>query len=61
MLAARLGSGEGATKVAVHRLRKRFREALREEVGNTVGTAWELEDELRYLRNVLAAQPVTSA
>lgn len=61
LLAARLGSGEGATKVAVHRLRKRFREALREEVGNTVGTAWELEDELRYLRNVLAAQPVTSA
>ena len=61
LLATRLGSGEGAAKVAVHRLRKRFRDALREEVGNTVGTAQELEDELRHLRNVLAAQPVPSA
>lgn len=56
VLAARLGSGEGATKVAVHRLRQRFREALREEVASTVATAREVEDELRYLRDVLAAQ-----
>ncbi|WHZ18013.1 MAG: hypothetical protein OJF55_000162 [Rhodanobacteraceae bacterium] len=59
-LATRLGSGEGAAKVAVHRLRRRFREALREEVGNTVATAQEVEEELRYLRDVLAAQPVTA-
>lgn len=55
-LAARLGSGEGAVKVAVHRLRSRFRSALREEVARTVATAKDIEDELRYLHAVLAAQ-----
>lgn len=54
-LAARLGGGEGAAKVAVHRVRRRFREALREEVGNTVATAQDVDEELRYLRDVLAA------
>lgn len=56
LLATRLGSGEGAAKVAVHRLRRRFREALREEVSNTVATAREVEDELHYLREVLSVQ-----
>jgi RNA polymerase sigma-70 factor (ECF subfamily) len=40
---------EGAVKVAVHRLRKRCRELLREEVGRTVAGAAEIDDELRHL------------
>lgn len=61
LLATRLGSGEGAAKVAVHRLRRRFREALRAEVSNTVATAREVEDELRYLRDVLSTQAAAAA
>ena len=40
---------EGAVKVAVHRLRATFRDALRREVSQTVGGAEELEAELREL------------
>ena len=35
-LAGELNTTEGALKVAVHRLRQRFRELLREEIGHTV-------------------------
>lgn len=56
-LAKLLDRSEGAVKVAVHRLRKRFRDALRGEIGCTVATAGEIEDELIHLRNVLAASP----
>jgi RNA polymerase sigma factor (sigma-70 family) len=52
-LASRLDSSEGAVKVAVHRLRGRFREALRREVECTVATAREVQDELAHLRDVL--------
>lgn len=52
-LATRLDRSEGAVKVAVHRLRGRFREALRHEVECTVATAQEVEDELAHLRDVL--------
>lgn len=48
-IASRLGMTEGAVKVAVHRLRRRYRELLREEVAQTVGHGKELEDELREL------------
>ena len=53
-VAAVLGASEGAARVAVHRLRQRFRELFREEVGATVSTADEVEDEMRYVRRVLA-------
>jgi RNA polymerase sigma-70 factor (ECF subfamily) len=43
----------GALKVALHRLRKRFAEALREEVAQTLGEDEDLEEELRYLLQVL--------
>jgi len=36
-------------KVAIHRLRKRYREILRGLVAETVPTAAEVEDELAYL------------
>jgi len=48
-LAAKLGMSEGAVKVAAHRLRQRYRELLRAEIASTVGTAAEVDEELRYL------------
>jgi len=53
-LATRLGMEEGAVKVAVHRLRLRYRELLRAEIANTVASAEEVEAEMRHLFNVLA-------
>jgi RNA polymerase sigma-70 factor (ECF subfamily) len=49
-----LGLSEGAVKVAVHRLRQRYRELLHEEIGRTVGTADEIEAEVRALFAALA-------
>ena len=51
---ARLGLSEGALRVAVHRLRQRYRELLRAEVADTVSGPEEVEEELRYLFRVLA-------
>lgn len=51
-VAARLKMGESAFKVAVHRLRKRFRDQLRQEVARTVSSPGEVDDELRYLRSL---------
>jgi len=52
--AARLGMSEENVKVTVHRLRRRYREALREEIAQTVPDPSEVDDELRYLRRVLS-------
>ena len=54
MLAAKLGMTEGSVKVAVHRLRQRYRQLLRDEIANTVAKPEEVEEELRYLFAVLA-------
>ncbi len=48
-IAANLKMSEGAVKVAVHRLRKRYRELLVHEVGQTVTAAGEIDDEIRDL------------
>jgi RNA polymerase sigma factor (sigma-70 family) len=48
-----LGMTEGALKVAVHRLRHRYHEMLRAEVAHTVESRSEVEEELRYLLQVL--------
>lgn len=53
--ADRLGFSEGAVKVAIHRLRKRFREVVRAEVVQTVPAAADVDQELRYLVDVLSA------
>ena len=60
-LAQRLGRNEGAIKTAVHRLRRRFRDVLRQEVANTVAAPDEVDDELAYLRDVLSAEPQATA
>ena len=44
-----LGLSEGAVKVAVHRLRQRYRECLREQIGQTVSTPGEVDEEIRHL------------
>jgi RNA polymerase sigma-70 factor (ECF subfamily) len=53
-IAARLGTNEGAVKVAVHRLRQRYREVLRAEIADTVASPGEVEDEIRNLFAALA-------
>ena len=52
-IGAQLGMTEGAVKVAVHRLRQRYRELLRAEVAETVATEAEVDEELRYLVAVI--------
>jgi RNA polymerase sigma factor (sigma-70 family) len=53
-IATRLGMSEGAVKVAVHRLRKRYRELLRAEIAGTLASPDEAEDEIRQLFAALA-------
>lgn len=48
-----LGMTIAAVKVAVHRLRRRYRDALREHVADTVASPDEIEDERRYLLKTL--------
>lgn len=47
------GMTEGAVKVAVHRMRSRYRELLRLEVGQTVASADDIDDELRSLMDAV--------
>jgi len=53
-LAATLNMSEGAVRVAVHRLRERYRERLKAEVAHTVASPADVDDELRHLFRVLA-------
>jgi hypothetical protein len=47
--------GESAVRVALHRLRRRFGEVLREEIGRTVDGPEDVDDELRHMREVLGS------
>lgn len=53
-IGTRLGMSEGAVKVAVHRLRQRYRELLRACVADTVSDPLEVDGELQHLMSVLA-------
>lgn len=53
-LGEQLHTSEGAVKVAVHRLRQRYRLILRAEIANTVATPDDVEEELRDLFAALA-------
>ena len=55
-VAARLGVNAGAARVAVHRLRKRFREVYREEIAQTLADGADLEAEMGHLAAALARQ-----
>lgn len=52
--AAEMGISEGALKVAVHRLRKRYRAALRAEIAETVSGPDQVAEEIQYLLAVLS-------
>lgn len=60
-MAKDLGMTEGAVKVALHRMRGSFRDALRLEIAETVGTERDVEDELRALIDALGAPPIGGA
>ena len=53
-IAAELDMTEGAVKVAVCRLRERYRERLKGEIAHTVASPGDVEEELRHLFRVLA-------
>lgn len=48
-VARELGTSEGAVKTAAHRLRRRYRELLREEITRTVANPADVDDEVRAL------------
>ena len=48
-LGRRLGLSEGAVKVAVHRLRRRYRALLEQEIADTVADPAQIEEERRHL------------
>ncbi|MBZ5626494.1 MAG: sigma-70 family RNA polymerase sigma factor [Acidobacteriia bacterium] len=52
-LAREMSTSEGALKVAIHRLRKRYRELFRQEIADTVADPGEVESELRFLAAAL--------
>ena len=49
-----LAISEAAVKVAVHRLRRRFGNVLREQIADTVESPDAIDDELRYLLRVIS-------
>ena len=54
-LAAELEMTQGAVKTAAHRMRRRFRELLREEIAQTVADPEEIDEEVRHLFDVLGS------
>jgi len=48
-VAKALGMEEGAVRVAIHRLRKRYRQLLRDEIANTLSDPAMVEEEMRAL------------
>ena len=48
-LASEMGASPGALRVAVHRMRRRYRDLLRAELAETVSTPEEIDEEIRFL------------
>jgi RNA polymerase sigma-70 factor (ECF subfamily) len=53
-LSAELGLSEPALRVAVHRLRERYRQMLRDEIARTVASEAEIDGEIQHLYQALA-------
>jgi RNA polymerase sigma factor (sigma-70 family) len=51
-----LGMSETAVRVAMHRLRERYRELLQQQVRQTVDSPQQVDDELRFLRDALRGE-----
>jgi len=47
--AATLGIDEGTVRVALHRLRRRYRELLRDEIAQTISSPCDVDEEMRAL------------
>jgi RNA polymerase sigma factor (sigma-70 family) len=56
-LALEMNTSEGALKVAIHRIRKRYRELFRQEIADTVADPADIESELRFLAAALTPVP----
>jgi RNA polymerase sigma factor (sigma-70 family) len=54
-VASQLNMTENAVKVAVHRLRRRYREFLRNEIAQTVLTEEQVDEEISYLFTIVAS------
>ena len=52
---AELGLAEGAARVAVHRLRARYRELLREHIARTVASPHQVDEEIQHLFSAVGA------
>ena len=55
--AERLKMTPGAVKVAVHRLRKQYRQLLRSEIAQTVDDPADIDAEMQYLVTALLSRP----
>ncbi len=53
-VAAKLDMTEGAVRVAVHRLRQRYHELVRQEIAQTVATPEQIDEEINELYAALA-------
>jgi RNA polymerase sigma-70 factor (ECF subfamily) len=53
-VAKSLGMEEGAVRVAIHRLRKRYRQLLRDEIANTLSDEGMVDEEMRALFGAFA-------
>jgi RNA polymerase sigma-70 factor (ECF subfamily) len=53
-IATALGTTEGAARVAVHRMRKQFRQLFRQTIAETVEAAGDVDAEMRHLVAVLS-------
>lgn len=53
-VAEKLGTTEGAVKVAVHRLKRRYRDLLVEEIAETVASPEEIESEIQHLLKAMS-------
>ncbi len=56
VLAGEMETSEGALKVTVHRIRKRYRDLIRLEIAGTVADPSEVESELRFLAAALGVK-----
>jgi RNA polymerase sigma-70 factor (ECF subfamily) len=56
-LAPALGMSEGALKIAMHRLRKRFGVLLEDEISQTVASREDIQDEIRHLIAIVGRKP----
>jgi RNA polymerase sigma-70 factor (ECF subfamily) len=53
-----LGLTDGAVRVAIHRLRRIFRERVKAEIARTVDEPGYIADELRHLIEALSWEPI---